>query len=68
MTKPDGGPAFPSPNHSAQGLSIRDWFAGQVLANIWGDGWQSTVGYIPGLAEYAYQVADAMLKERELGP
>ena len=31
MTKPDGGPAFPSPSYADDwipGMSLRDWFAG----------------------------------------
>lgn len=31
----DGGPAFPTPTpNSNHGMSLRDWFAGQVLAGI----------------------------------
>ena len=78
MSKPkDGGPAFPrtwtdSPQGgywlgSEQGMSLRDWFAGQALV-----GWISnpTSTASPGediadtLARAAYGVADAMLAHR----
>lgn len=71
MTKiEDGGQAFPSfaqvgdVTKYGDGMSLRDWFAGQALAGICGDG-------IPGLhhkpettAEMAYLYADAMLAAR----
>lgn len=66
----DGGPAFPTTwdaNHNAalqtqDGMSLRDWFAGQVLA--------SAAALPIGLADcafrarLAYQMADAMLAAR----
>lgn len=80
----DGGPAFPLPGidhsketddgyaglaHWTQGMSIRDYFAGQALA-----GCEVTVRDDMGisyfepahdLAKRCYQIADAMLKARE---
>jgi hypothetical protein len=70
-----GGPAFPTspsrfyvgddgsiePNVIFNGMSLRDWFAGQALGGICNDGdvfWE-------GAARLAYQYADAMLEERE---
>ena len=71
----DGGQAFPRTttmnapgqpwNEEQTGMTLRDWFAGQAL-----------VGIAPKLADamqpnnklaakHAYEVADAMLKERE---
>ena len=65
----DGGPAFPRPqaetsqggNYHQDGMSIRDWFAGQALAHDYtGD-----EGTDPAkIALWAYQVADAMLAAR----
>jgi hypothetical protein len=63
----DGGPAFPSgdgqagggPNHY-YGMRLRDWFAGQVLA-----GSARQFDKPSGAAKWAYDVAEAMLKERE---
>lgn len=73
----DGGPAFPlnSPSGTPEympardGMSLRDWFAGQALA-----GFMSGLGsssewpspqQIKSAAVYSYQAADAMLKARE---
>ncbi len=80
-----GGPAFPRPpgieyedsncTHS-EGMSLRDWFAGPVLANSFllqqyctnPDGIQKSYGpdiALEGFAEDCYELADAMLAERE---
>ena len=69
-------PAFPyteynqdgSLYNTERGMTLRDWFAGQAL-----NGWLSTFGEddIPtgtkALAIFAYEIADAMLEEREKG-
>ena len=61
----NGGPAFPNDycNPSSQGMSLRDWFAGQALAG------QSSIPRIAwsfkDIAELAYEQADAMLAERQ---
>ena len=67
-----GGPAFPTHgghhpdddprNHTlGGGMTLRDWFAGQALATSYTQDENS-----PGMtAEWAYQVADAMLAARE---
>ena len=71
----DGGPAFPRPStvwnlpdgrqtgtEDQTGMSLRDWFAGQALAGMLAD---PEVDARTGLiAIAAYQIADAMLKER----
>lgn len=72
MTKNTGGPAFPIPglqhDEEFNGMSLRDYFAakamqGQLCAQanpdfgIWKD--------FEALAEEAYRISDAMLKERE---
>jgi hypothetical protein len=68
----DGGPAFPRPanppyNSSANGMSLRDWFAGQALAGIMANARLVTV-----LAESkqdpascAYEMAEFMMAERD---
>jgi hypothetical protein len=71
----DGGPAFPTEwnplkiknpelsSKECRGMSLRDWFAGQALAN------EYTQSNDPAkIAEWAYRVADAMLKAREVKP
>ena len=76
----DGGPAFPSeevithiPNYQSAGIrtnvgmSLRDWFAGQALIAVFAgaernDGWGDTTASIN--AGFAYQLADAMIAER----
>jgi len=79
----DGGPAFPIPmafNASSQpvtagmyfpdvnGMSLRDWFAGQVLCALVSrnnDDCFSGKGIQLSRAEIAFDYADAMLKARE---
>lgn len=64
MTKYNGGPAFPIETTAtpyAPGMSLRDWFAGQALANMYTDNDQDP----DKVAEWAYQVADAMLAARD---
>lgn len=70
----DGGPAFPrtvqrwndSLDH-VEGMSLRDWFAGQALQGVasgfWSNSDMSVLGP-RGLAESAYEFADAMLAAR----
>jgi len=68
MTDRNGGRAFPRPaSHASDthhdGMSLRDWFAGQAMGgqlnNIDWD--QISPSFI---AETSYEIADAMLKER----
>jgi hypothetical protein len=68
----DGGPAFPVPTSPGGmtpcGMSLRDWFAGQVLSGLY-----STPDTDLGkdccdmYAEVAYDAADAMLAARKAG-
>lgn len=67
----DGGPAFPVPSYvnadgetwesKPQGMTLRDWFAGQALAGMDIAGCTD----YPEIAGEAYLIADAMLRERE---
>jgi len=72
-----GGPAFPAQPkyehpgggyivHDQGGMTLRDYFAGQALAVAWD---AKDKGYFDGgndeMAEAAWQIADAMLRERE---
>lgn len=56
--KEDGGPAFPgkyfeygADKRYPQGMTLRDWFAGQSIAAGWA-------------VQDAYKIADALLVER----
>lgn len=72
----DGGPAFPRPYsqdefgdyarpvHDQDGMSLRDWFAGQVLTRL-ADIYNGQAVDPDGAAKTAYQYADAMLKARD---
>jgi hypothetical protein len=62
-----GGPAFPTPAHNLQndGMTLRDYFAakamqGNIASMVEGQEFDPSMG-----AEWAYKVADAMLKARE---
>ena len=59
LTKDHGGPAFPVPQGGRGGMTLRDYFAGQVLAGL-GD----AIGQVD-VAKVAYLVADAMIKARK---
>ena len=70
MTRNNGGPAFPrTVQHNnwqlegKDGMSLRDWFAGQALAGITAN--QSYTERADNfMARWAYGLADAMLLER----
>lgn len=67
----DGGPAFQVFRQHAlgrvendnNGMSLRDWFAGQALANPYTAHENSP----DKIGEWAYQVADAMIAARKAG-
>lgn len=70
MSKKDGGPAFPfMPNANPgewavgqSGMSLRDYFAAKAMHEILvGGGWSDYAI----LAKEAYEIADAMLEQRE---
>ena len=71
----DGGPAFPRPlsklspeevSGEQDGMSLRDWFAGQALAGI-AHLYDSPTAPTrdDAAAESAYMLADAMLRARK---
>ena len=78
--KDDGGPAFPydvQRNGRGQhdGMSLRDWFAGQALAGLYASrelqmavlhdsGGAGQGAFEPRMATAAYEMAYAMLAER----
>lgn len=67
----NGGPAFPHPNGandatvqvSYLGMSLRDWFAGNALANQYAQ----HEGDPNKVAEWAFHIADAMIATRKAG-
>ncbi len=66
----DGGPAFPnggiiptSPHAGMNGMSLRDWFAGQALAGMLAN--PQCCGEHAGFAKESYLYADAMLAARK---
>lgn len=67
----DGGPAFARSaaehghggHYEQDGMSLRDWFAGQALANQYAQ----HEGDPNKVAEWAYHIADAMIAARRAG-
>lgn len=67
----DGGPAFPCPidadggwyNKEANGMSLRDWFAGQALVGTLA--FPQFQGSFSDNAEDCYKWADAMIAARK---
>jgi hypothetical protein len=58
----DGGPAFPRHAYDGHdGMSLRDWFAGQALAGLLAHTGESE----RNRAVAAYRYADAMLRARD---
>lgn len=69
----DGGPAFPRAVHDnydivngkispQEGMTLRDWFAGQAVAGLLSGNWEMNSR---DAASDAYDVADEMMKARE---
>ena len=77
----DGGTAFPrtiqrwnDTFESVDGMSLRDWFAGQALPHVITEIMRGNLGDHPvrgggpaGFAATAYDIADAMLAARKKG-
>ena len=70
MSADNGGPAFPADGNLHNGMTLRDWFAGQVAAaamvnarNL-APGARSTKDALEGVAQISYELADAMLAAR----
>lgn len=70
MSEKDGGPAFPTvdanrpADYGTCGMTLRDYFAAQALANL---NLQAHVSKpaAENLAKSAYEIADAMLEARK---
>lgn len=61
IERPDGGPVF-GDDVAWEGLSVRDWFAAQVITGMLMDVGRTEA---PEAAARAYAIADAMLVARE---
>ena len=65
-----GGPAFPTEprgpayGNKYDGMTLRDWFAGQVIASV--KAWHPADKRGKSAAVIAYEIADAMLAERQV--
>jgi len=69
----NGGPAFPLHNHGVQtlgmhlsGMTLRDYFAAKVMQGMMANGQVLKLVSDETLASAAYEMADAMLKAREV--
>lgn len=69
----DGGPAFPIGTYEdRQGMSLRDWFAGQAIGSVVIQ-CAADLRFLEGMtaAEYfakkAYEISDAMIAARKAG-
>jgi len=64
----DGGPAFPSDGPadaiSYWGMSLRDYFAAQVLPAVYAHALNEGVESQDAIVAEAYELADAMLEQR----
>lgn len=68
MSKNNGGPAFPitaGQQVYAQGMTLRDWFAGQALSGIISTDCSHKMNVVTR-ADLAYRLADAMIAARDV--
>ena len=66
--KPNGGPAFTCETYNGHplpgsGMTMRDWFAGQVIASV--KSWHPADRHGKSAAVIAYEIADAMIAARD---
>lgn len=76
MAADTGGPAFPRPHSNdhttevcnisceQEGMTLLDYFAAAALANLAFAEVRHGMGYCPRVAEFAYDVAEAMMKRK----
>ena len=64
----DGGAAFPFVYEGCDGMSLRDYLAGQALPEVIKIAWGASTEIkelLKKSAELSYKIADAMLEARE---
>jgi hypothetical protein len=62
-----GGPAFPTATLAQKtegGMTLRDYFAAKAMQGMIGGDWPASQSEQNHIAEFSYQLADAMLKAR----
>lgn len=71
MSAPENPSAFPMGNPEQggyDGMTLRDWFAGQVAAGMAAYSGTAGAAYGPwDIATRSYEIADAMLEARSAG-
>lgn len=65
-----GGPAFPlnwedKGEYWAFGMTLRDYFAAKAMQGMIGGNWPTNSADQENIAEFSYELADAMMKERD---
>jgi hypothetical protein len=73
VSAPENPPAFPrvgegfgNPLYDTPGMTLRDWFAGQIASGMAAHSGTAGASYGPGdIAARSYEIADAMLSERD---
>ena len=57
--------AFPNPHRTDElGMTLRDYFAAKAMQGFMGSSWNNKT--FESISTKAYQIADAMLKAREV--
>jgi hypothetical protein len=64
----EGGPAFAVGTRDWPGMTLRDYFAGQALAGMMANPKESADVDADSLGEWAYQIADGLLRARSAKP
>jgi hypothetical protein len=69
MSADKGGPAFPTATLAQKtegGMTLRDYFAAKVMQGLLASLPSDTTLYVSNVAKWSYEMADAMLKARQV--
>jgi hypothetical protein len=72
MSADNGGPAFPGLHPSSEcrykeeGMTLRDYFAAKAMQGLLASLPSDTTLYDSNVAKWSYEMADAMLKARQV--